>query len=263
MSNPGVIELVNVSSFKDSFRVEDNIGEAIHFHLNDIRLDLTTKEFLDICMKLKPILSDMITAKGFDINYFDTLFLFEIAEMLPDLMEVKIDEVYLRDLQIDSINSLGIPCLAPLYKSRVYKALCGDSKENDSRKQVNLINMTNQERLEGIVRLLKQKEYPYDKKYIVLFNEQNIIRDGQHRAAVLLYCNRNHEDIRIPVIRLIFKDLKYNIPRHQILRYIFIWTPKRVKAVIKSCIVKLFKFKNKIEVIFDFYLIKLRRKLKN
>lgn len=262
MSNPGVIELVNVVGFKDSFRVEDNIGEAIHFHLNDIRLDLTTSEFLDICMNLKPILSDVVTAKGFDINYFDILFLFEMAEMLPDLIEVKIDEIYLKNLKIDTRNSFGIPCIASLNKSRVYKALCGDSKENDNRKQINLFNMTNQERLDSVLRLLQDNSYPHENKYIVLFNEQNIIRDGQHRAAVLLYCNRNNEDAKIPVIRLIFKDDKYNIPSHQILRYIFIWTPNRAKRAIKSCIARLLKLRNKTMIVFKLYLVNLRLKWK-
>ena len=57
MSNPGVIELFGFefrNNFGNhSFRVEDNIGEAIHFHFDNIRLDLTVKEFfahlLSIC----------------------------------------------------------------------------------------------------------------------------------------------------------------------------------------------------------------------
>ena len=49
MSNPGVIELFNFAyryrSGNHSFRIEDNIGEAIHLHLDNIRLDLSVKEF--------------------------------------------------------------------------------------------------------------------------------------------------------------------------------------------------------------------------
>lgn len=49
MINPGVISLASLQDFKNlcfpyRFEIEDNIGEAIHIHFKDIRLDLTTAE---------------------------------------------------------------------------------------------------------------------------------------------------------------------------------------------------------------------------
>ena len=52
---------------------------------------------------------------------------------------------------------------------------------------------------------VKQNGYPYNNNYIVLYGDDNIIRDGQHRASCLYYLYGN---IEIPVMRLHFKDYK-------------------------------------------------------
>ena len=48
MSNPGVIQLASIAlSDRRQFRVEDNIGEAIHLHYGDeFRVDETYQNFL-------------------------------------------------------------------------------------------------------------------------------------------------------------------------------------------------------------------------
>ena len=56
MSNPGVINLF--SFFKRSgiikrFQIEDNIGESIHIHVNNFRIDLTIKEFYRLVDSLR------------------------------------------------------------------------------------------------------------------------------------------------------------------------------------------------------------------
>ena len=48
MSNPGVINLFSIfkkTGIINRFQVEDNIGESIHIHINNFRIDLTIDEF--------------------------------------------------------------------------------------------------------------------------------------------------------------------------------------------------------------------------
>lgn len=259
MSNPGVIELVSTNIGGDNFRVEDNLGEAIHFHLNDIRIDLTCKEFLMVADKLRDVINSMVTVKGFNVEFFDELFLFEIAEMLPDLVEVKKEKIFLQDLQIDTFNSFNLPCIDKLDNSRVYKALQGNSIENDKHNQKNLINKNNSERLDDIVCFVNKYGYPYNNKFIILFNNQNIIRDGQHRAATLLFY---HGNIEVPVLRLKFKDDKYNIKSWSLLRFLFFWTPWRIKKVLKKIVSILVKILKKIKMKAKSKVISVRLKIK-
>ncbi len=49
MSNPAVITLANSTSRKGKFKrfvVEDNIGESVHLHIDNMRIDFTINEFL-------------------------------------------------------------------------------------------------------------------------------------------------------------------------------------------------------------------------
>lgn len=78
MSNPGVIELFGFN-FKNNlgshnFRVEDNIGESIHFHLDNIRLDFTVKEFRKIADDLLDAINAIVNIKGFDVKKIDARF---------------------------------------------------------------------------------------------------------------------------------------------------------------------------------------------
>ena len=51
MSNPAVLSLASLEAVGDvgyRFEIEDNIGEAVHIHYKEIRLDLTVQEFYEI-----------------------------------------------------------------------------------------------------------------------------------------------------------------------------------------------------------------------
>ena len=64
---------------------------------------------------------------------------------------------------------------------------------------------------------------------MVFFNFQNTIRDGQHRASYLYY---KYGNIEIPVIRMHFKNGKYNTPRYPVINLLFKWNSKKVKRVL-------------------------------
>ena len=47
--------------------------------------------------------------------------------------------------------------------------------------------MDNEKRILDLFDSIKNHGYPYLDQYIILFNGENIVRDGQHRAAVLAH----------------------------------------------------------------------------
>lgn len=216
MSNPGVLSLASLAPVGADYRfeIEDNIGEAIHIHYKDIRLDLTVDEFYKIAAQVPAMIDAVVDTDGFSCLDYDAVNLVGLAACLPDLMKVTEDKLYLEDLLIDTYDENGKEILAPLSKSRVYKALMGNSSENDVRKQVNYYNAdtaelyANQDRVIYNLSQIKMHGYPQGNERICLFNDSNRIFDGQHRAACLYYLNGN---IKIPVRRLWFRDNKYTL----------------------------------------------------
>ena len=248
MSNPGVRYLAKRRlSNGVEFRVEDNIGEAIHLHYgSEIRLDLSIADFLELDKVCNASLNDLLAHTGFKTQYFDPVFLEMCADILIDLKEVAFDEVMLSELIISTYNVLGIPIMSNLKKSRVTKALNKDYKELDSYVQENMPGQTNRDRVERVWEYMRNCLYPDDSGYIVLFNEQNVIRDGQHRAASLLDI---YGDQKIPVIRMKFRDNMYNASMHPFFDWLFRWNRNRIKGLIRKTQQKSLRLVHKVKKI--------------
>jgi len=210
MSNPAVILLSKNHKGKNKFHIEDNIGESIHLHYDDFRIDLTTKEFLNFDAIIKKSLEELIDIKNFELKYFDLSFIKSISEFLPDLEKVSFENVDISKLIIQRRGFLGLPVLSSINQSRVLQALKGDEVENRSYDQINRFNKTNEQRVNDVYQLITDKGYPYDNQYIVLFNHQYVIRDGQHRASSLIHSGVTGN---IPVIKMYFKNDEHNIAK--------------------------------------------------
>ncbi|MBR6888277.1 MAG: hypothetical protein IKN16_07495 [Selenomonadaceae bacterium] len=212
MSNPGVIQLFGFNyKFNDvphTFRVEDNIGEAIHFHFDNFRLDLTVKEFRAFADDMLDAITAAVNVEGFDARKQDLLFLFQHATLLPWLREFRIEYMPVKEIIVDTLGENGKNVYRYLKHSRVVRALRGDYAENDVRDQQNLIGQNNLQRLLSIFESVRKNGYPLNGEYITLFNDQNIIRDGQHRAASIYVLN---PEAVVPIQRWIFQDNMFNL----------------------------------------------------
>ena len=207
MSNPAVVDLKNGVMSIGSYRLEDNIGESIHLHIGEWRFDLTIKELDDLACECGIAINNFLSGTGFNYSDYDPLFLSQISDYLPDLIEVRDDKVRLKDLRVDT-SFLGFFGYGGIEKSRVFKAYKGKTKEDERYRQVNRFGETNEERRNALLESVRKNGYPFNNNYIILFNNQNIVRDGQHRAAALYYL---YGDMEISVKRLIFKDGKHNV----------------------------------------------------
>lgn len=255
MSNPAVINLIETKTSLGIFRIEDNIGEAIHLHLGDIRYDLTIEEFCRLSKDISEALTNFLNVEGFHTENFSGEFLFQIADILPELVSIKEDNVMLEDLQVDIKGKYGLDKMVKLPKSRVIRALKGDDKENNQRDERNYYSQKNNTRLQEMLNSIKIYGYPVNNNKVVLFNDENHIWDGQHRAGCLYYLNGN---ISIPVVRMYFVDNKYNVNSNQIRDKLFKWDKsrlKRVKKMIRSkgktMYVSLLRITNSIKYKYD------------
>lgn len=235
MSNPGVVKLSSlILSNREIFQLEDNIGEAIHIHYGaNMRLDTTYHEFMLLADHAEDILNKLFRRNGFNSSFFDGTFLSDIGDKLMDIEDIQLEQMKLEDLIIMTKNSVGLPVMKKLKNSRICKALNGDTQELEAYIQENQRGENNIERVISMMNLLKTHEYPYKDKYIILFNNSNVIKDGQHRAACLLSLYGN---ISVPVLRVHFKNGQYNSPKYPWLTYIFHWNIKRIKKTLKKII---------------------------
>lgn len=225
MSNPGVIYLANKKIGNSPFKVEDNIGESIHIHYDELRIDLTVAEFLTISSDMIESLNNLIDVKGFNARNYDPLFIEMCSGFLMDLVEVEQTTIKLEELKVQTVGMFGLPVMRSISRSRVTKALNGNAKEQMNHKQENYRGLTNLDRMDLAYRSVKENGYPYKDQFIVLFNDQNFIRDGQHRAAALYHLGGNKE---IPIVRWHFKDRKYNSTNYPWVYYLLKWNKKRL-----------------------------------
>lgn len=225
MSNPGVILLgeSKISKFNrfqrgfplQRFQVEDNIGECIHIHFNQFRLDLSIEDFLSFSSLCKEALNNLDLVEGLNLSNIDPMFLKSSAAMWGNVEKVVKTEIPLDDLQcIEYTNKkYGFFKLVPIRKTPAYLFLSEGENRFRDYQQDHYFGSNNKKRLNYLKKSLVENGYPHQNKYIILFGNQNIIRDGQHRAAVLLHIKGK---VSIPVMRVKFRD---GYKRHLVRKY--------------------------------------------
>ena len=199
--------MARIEGYPFRFEIEDNIGESIHIHYGDFRIDCTIEQFEIISEKMENILNNLFNESGFRCSDFDEIFLFDSAELWPDIEMIQYDNVQLTELLVETCDEKGVNHVVNLEQSHIYKYLNGDDSAIDKKKQINLFQkgtakkMSNADRVSNNVNYLSRNEYKASNDFITVTSDNRIL-DGQHRAASMLYLFGNKE---IPVRRLLFK----------------------------------------------------------
>ncbi len=205
MSNPAVTKLVRANIGKSGFWMDDNIGEAVHIHLSDFRLDLSISEFNTLVDELNETINCLVGIDGFDCNHIDPVFFQSFFyKYIPYLKSVGIDEVYVGDLVVSHGIGFGRCKYERLQESRAVKALNGNSSENDDNRQSHHIGQSSNDRLERMKKSIEQNGYGYNGNLIILYEDQMLVQDGQHRAACIYNSLGN---VKIPVFRFYYHEL--------------------------------------------------------
>jgi hypothetical protein len=204
MSNPAVLILDSLNNKKGRFKrfqLEDNIGESIHLHIDNMRIDFTINEFFNFSDIIRKSLEEVKFLFNFSIDDFDAHFLKEIACFLPFLKEIKIEEIKLSELKCivhsNYRKDLNFVSIKNINDTPAYQYLKGDKKVFLSYEQYNYFNISNEIRLMNNFQSIVKHQYPFKNNYIILFNGQNLIRDGQHRAAILAHLNGYDQVIKV------------------------------------------------------------------
>ncbi|PIE67558.1 MAG: hypothetical protein CSA23_02975 [Deltaproteobacteria bacterium] len=202
MSNPAVITLAEVKQGISGFKrlqIEDNIGEAIHLHLGPMRFDFTIKEFLAASEGIKKALEATKHFAPHRIDRFDPMFLLECGPLLAHLKTIDIENRSIDSLRciVYHSRSLEIYTVRPVTRTPAYRFLATGDERFMHYQQKSYRGTDNARRLMEVVEDLDKFGYPHDGRHIILFEGQNIVRDGQHRIAALRHLLGN---VKIPVM---------------------------------------------------------------
>lgn len=248
MSNPGVVTLDSMGTKDGKFKrfvVEDNIGEAIHVHIDDMRIDFTVKEFIEFSAMIRESLRKIDFLCGHTIDKFDECFLRSCAHYLTELVKVKIEEVRLSDLKCiipwRVKKNLTLNKVASVYELPTYKYLGGDKSEYLDLDPYEYSAVNKEANLLRTLALFKKDKYPVNERYIILFDGQQYIRYGEEYAAILGHLHGR--DAAIKVMRFYFKDKKHLLHplkdnMNIISKYIFRRKRKQIKEYLKGFFIK-------------------------
>lgn len=133
------------------------------------------------------------------VSQFDPLFLFECGPLLEHLTGITIEERYIDDLRciVHLSQRFNFYRLSPVTQTPAYRFLEGHDHSFLKYNQNSYLGVKNDERLFALKDNIKKKGYPYEGNYVILFDGQNLVRDGQHRVAVLRNLMGN---VKIPVM---------------------------------------------------------------
>jgi len=202
MSNPAVIILSQVHKVGAirNIRLEDNIGECIHLHFNEIRFDLSIEELKQLSLIMQKALIEL---DGENLTLISKDFLLDVYKHTgfkkPIIEEELVNLSKLRFIVRKTFkNYLNLNFIKRIEDTPHYKYLNGDKEPFNKYFQENVIGIDNDKRL-------KRKNDNFNKiektKVVVFGKNSFLIRDGLHRASVLAH--RKDKDTKIIVVRII------------------------------------------------------------
>ena len=207
--------IIRASKELEFIKNKNSIIELVHYSFSDMdisiiynneNIDIITNKKNKTCITISELnnlcnmiysLYDNVYRIVYDIRKFDSpylaLFLWKRLEYIEC---VEIENVYIDSLVVPK----GKEDTRHLEETIFYKCLL-EGKEFDIPTVFpsNHIHENSYDRLIKSLKSIKQNGYPYNNKYIILYNNEMIIRDGQHRACCLKYLYGN---ISIPVMRI-------------------------------------------------------------
>lgn len=189
MSNFGVTYLLKVNKGGNRLSIEDNIGEEIHVHFGPMRLMFSNKEFKELSDLSLDYISDVSAISVDVLEKLEPIFLFDLCRR-GELTSLKLfDQEYvsLKDLMCPVKNALGIWKHKSIKHSHFLKVLQGKTKKTPyDDNQINYVASNNLMRCQKVLAECRDNK-DICEKYPLFVTAENIIRDGQHRAAALYY----------------------------------------------------------------------------
>lgn len=230
MSNPGVIILASLRNIGPNIHrldIEDNIGESIHIHWNNFRIDMTVQDFIRFSEDLDVAFRSLCNESRPELSDCDPFFLYRMGDLISKIVGSRVENRRIADLRalvrvdLPRIGAVMVPrkiCETPAYRFLTKKSDVFVRYEQD-----NYPGVSNEARIKELSASIDINSYPVDDQLIILFGNQPYIRDGQHRAAILAAKYGLEHEIPIRVLEF---NGKY-------------WRIKPIRNLIRSVVVSI------------------------
>lgn len=189
MSNFGVTYLLKKQKGSNRLSIEDNIGEELHIHFGNIRVMMKNEEYRQFASHALEYISDITEISVDDLSKLEPIFLFDLCRRgeLSSLALYNEEYVSVGSLLCPVYNKFGVCKYKSINKSHFLKVINNTTKTTPfDLDQVNYIGKDNITRCFEVLEECRQDKCICD-KYPLFVTSENIIRDGQHRAAALYY----------------------------------------------------------------------------
>lgn len=162
MSNPGLVVLAKARGGTKNLRnfvIEDNIGEAVHIHWNNLRIDFSIDEFLIFSEQVEDIFRNLSSHGYPDFLKLDTVLLGLIGAQVGAIVRIEQERRPIRSLQLvdDTHPASKIGQQVILFGDEPYIRFGADfvrdlkSKDNSAELSVTVVHFSgNQWRLEDL-----------------------------------------------------------------------------------------------------------------
>ena len=202
MSNPAVCYLVRTQINGVYFAIEDNLGEAVHIHYADIRIDMTIEEFMRFSDCVISAAQELFNMRGLNWNIFDSESIkeewvknYKNISSVEDV-DIELDSLYMKE---SFVKKRSIKRIIPLKESGYIPYYKGVSCDRAYYDEPGIFEPSRGEKARKIENEIQRFGYPYDEKRI-LIDQEGYILDGLKRASCLYYLFGGN--YRIPAIRL-------------------------------------------------------------
>lgn len=202
MSNPSVCFLSFAIIDGVNFRIEDNLGEAIHIHIGKLRIALSIEDYFLFAESVMRATKELFQIRGIELENLDMESL--KGEWLPcydKIKAVKVENVELESLYMKEsyIKNRAIKRIIPLRESGYVKVLGGDRSDIEYYEEPGKLQPSRKQKLDFIRQLIVEKGYPWDEN-LILVNQEGYIYDGIKRASCLYALYGGNK--KIPVLRI-------------------------------------------------------------
>ena len=189
---------------REGYNININFNNNIfQVTINDKVFNFTIDNYKKVCINIYDYLNNKYPL-GIDFKNIDPVYLsLFLWKKLDSIDSICYDDVYLDDLYLPSNGNL-----IRLTETDVYKTLLGYNVNIIKKFNSNHVSQSSQQRVFDMLNSIKKNGYGFNHQFVILYNDENVIRDGQHRACCMRFLYGN---IKIKVMRIMLNKEKEKV----------------------------------------------------